>query len=160
MQHALAVQRDGVLGVFEIVGRVQIGNQPRLNRSQSQPLLGQGAGSGNVHTKEETDPAKMIGCFVARLADHRYVQMPADPITALSSGSALVCHAVISGCSGAFLKREPVEMSRIESMHRGPAVEPVAYKCGNALFPGDADQAWYKAVITGAVDRWGKPQHR
>ena len=51
-------------------------------------------------------------------------------------------------------------MSSIEPMHCGPAIEPVAYKCGNALFTCDADQAWHKAVIAVAVDRRGKPQHR
>src|SRR6202041_1477853 len=45
-------------------------------------------------------------------------------------------------------------------MHRGPAVEPVAYKCGNAFFACDANQAWHKALITGTVDRRRKPQHR
>ena len=102
----------------------------------------------------------MIGRFLARLPDDRYVQMSANDLSDLSSRYALVRHAVISGCSGAFLKREPVEMGSIEPMHRGPAVEPVAYKCGNALFTCDADQAWHKAVITIAVDRWGEPQHR
>ena len=51
-------------------------------------------------------------------------------------------------------------MSSIEPVHRGPAIEPVPYKCGNALFLCDADQAWDKAVIALAVDRWRKPQHR
>src|SRR5258708_31559473 len=51
-------------------------------------------------------------------------------------------------------------MSSIEPMHRGPAIEPVPYKCGNALFPRDADQVWHKAVITVAMDRRRKPQHR
>src|SRR5580658_9559302 len=45
-------------------------------------------------------------------------------------------------------------------MHRGPALEPVAYKCGDAFFTCDADQALHKAVITVVVDRWRKPQHR
>ena len=120
----------------------------------------QHAGSRSVYTKEVTDPAKMIGCFLARLADDRYVQMPANDLSDLSSRYALVGHTVISGYTGAFLKRESVEMSSIEPVHRGPAVEPLAYKCGNALFTRDADQAWHEAVITAAVDRWGKPQSR
>src|SRR4029077_13025789 len=119
--------------------------EPRLNRSPSQPILRQSAGSRAVHTKKEADPAKMIGCFLPRLADDRYVQLPADDLSDFSSRHALVRHAVISGCSRAFLKHEPVEMSSIESMHCGPAVESVAYKCGNALFPCDANQARHKA---------------
>ena len=154
------MQRNGVGSLFEIVRRVQIGNEPRLNRSPYQPFLRQSTGSRAVDTKKESDPAKMIGCFLPRLADDRYVQLPTDDLSDLASRYALVGHAVISGCRGAFLKRKPVEMSSIESMHRGPAVESVPYKCGNALFPCDANQARYKAVITVAVDRWRKPQHR
>jgi hypothetical protein len=67
--HGLTVQRDGVRGVFEIVRLLQIGNEARLNRSPSQSLLRLRAGSRAVYTKEERHPAKMIGCFLARLAD-------------------------------------------------------------------------------------------
>ena len=77
-RHALAVERHGIRSVFEIVLRVQISNEPRLNRSPSQSFLRLRAGSRAVDTKEESDPAKMIGCFLARLADDRHVQAPAD----------------------------------------------------------------------------------
>src|SRR5258705_6801842 len=114
--------------------RVQIGNEPRLNRSPSQPFLRLRAGSGAVHTEEESNPAKMIGCFLPRLADDRYVQLPADDLSDLASRYALVGHAVIARSSSPFLQHEPVQMSRIEPMHSGPAVEPVAYIRGNTLF--------------------------
>ena len=48
---------------------------------------------------------------------------------------------VIPGSCGAHLKHEPVEMSRIEPMHRRPEVELVAQICRNALFPRDADES-------------------
>src|SRR5580692_2074712 len=51
-------------------------------------------------------------------------------------------------------------MSGIEPVHRGPAIEPLPYKCGNALFTCDADQLRHKAVITVAMDRRRKPKHR
>src|SRR6266849_8590654 len=92
---ALVVQRNGIRGVFEIMLRVEIGNDPRLNRSPSQPFLRLRAGSRGVYTKEESHPAKMIGCFLTRLADDRYVQMPADDLRDLSSRYSLVGHAVI-----------------------------------------------------------------
>ena len=102
-----------------------------------------------------------IGCFAfARLADDRYVQMPADDLSDLSSWYALVGDSVIAGSRRPLLQHKPVEMSSIEPMHGGPAIAPVRDKCGNALFPCDANQALYKAVITVAVDRWRKPQHR
>src|ERR1700730_16516339 len=132
---------------------VKIRNKPRLNRSPSQPLLRLRAGSRAVDTKEGSDPTKVIGCLLARLADNRYVQMPADDLGDLSSQYALVGHAVIRGCS-AFLKREPVKVSGIEPVHCGPAVEPVADICRDALFTCDGDQARHKAVIPGPVDRW------
>src|SRR6202035_538865 len=102
----------------------------------------------------------MFGCFLARLADDRYIQMPTDDLSDLSSRYALVGHAVIRDSSGTFLKHKPVKVSGIESVHGGPAVEPGADICGHALFTCDANEAWHKAVITFAVDRWGKPQHR
>ena len=106
--------------------------------------------------KKRADPAKMIGCFLARLADDRYVQAPADDLSDLSSRNALVGYAVITASSRTFLQHEPVEMSSIEPVHRWPAVEPVAYISGNALFSCDADQLWHKAVIVLPVDGWRK----
>src|SRR5580692_8903971 len=93
--HGLAVQKGGVRNVFEIVLRVQIGNEPRLNRSPSQPFLRLRAGSRSVDTKEVNDPAKMIGGFLTRLADDGYVQMPSDDLSDRSRRYALVSHAVI-----------------------------------------------------------------
>src|ERR1700722_11757412 len=148
----LAVQGNGVPSVFEIVLGVQIGNEPWLNRSPSQPLLRLRAGSRSVYTKEASDPAKMIVCFLARLADDRYVQMPADNLRNLSSRYALVGHAVILGARGTFFEHEPIEMSSIKPVYRRPAVESVADKCGNTSFTCDANQARHTAVITAAVD--------
>jgi hypothetical protein len=102
----------------------------------------------------------MTGGFLARFANDPYIQLPANDSSYVSSRHALVGHAVIPCRDGTLLKRQPVEMGGIEPMHRKPAVKTVAYKCGNALFTCDANQAWHKAVITGAVDRWRKTQHR
>ena len=102
------MQRDGVGGVFEIVHRIQIGNEPRLNWSPSQPFLRQRAGGRAVDAKEAGDPAKMIGSCLARFADDRYVQAPADCLSDLSSRYALVGDAVIYGSGTTFLKYEPI----------------------------------------------------
>src|SRR6202042_3042359 len=112
------------------------------------------------YAKEASDPAKMIGCFLARLADDRYVQAPADCFSDRSSRYALVGHTVVPCSDGTVLEHEPVEMSSIEPMHGGPAIEPVPDKYGNTLFPCDADQTRHKAVVTGAMDRRGKTQDR
>jgi hypothetical protein len=102
----------------------------------------------------------MIGSCFARLAGDRCVQAMADCPSDLSSRYALVGDAVIRGPSSTFLTHEPIEMSSIEPVHCGPAIEPVPYKCGNSLFTCNADQLRHKAVITAAMDRRRKPQHR
>src|SRR5882757_8646149 len=132
--HALGVQGRGVRSVLEIVLRIQIRDEPRLDRSPSQPFLGQCAGSRAVDAKEASDPAEMIGCCLVRFADDRYVQATADCLSDLTSRHPLVSDAVIRGTRNTFLKNKPVKVSSIEPMHRGPAIEPVLYKCGNALF--------------------------
>src|SRR5438309_1149732 len=48
--------------------RVQIGNEPRLNRSPSQPFLCLRAGSRAVNAEEAGDPGKMISCCLVRFA--------------------------------------------------------------------------------------------
>jgi hypothetical protein len=57
------------------------------------------------------------------------------------------------GSCGTLLKHEPVEMSSIELVHRGPAVEPVAHIRRNALLTRETDEARNEAVITVAMDR-------
>src|SRR5580658_2371202 len=146
--------------MFEIVVGVQVGNQPGLYRPPSQSRLCLRARSRTVDTKEVSDPAKMIGCFLARFADNRYVQATADCLSDLSSRYALVGDAVIRGTSNTFLKHKPVKVSRIEPMHRWPAIKPVPYECRNSFFTRDADQTRHKAVVAIAVDRRRKPQHR
>src|SRR4029077_2034362 len=104
------MQRNGVSSVFEVVLRVQIGNNPRLNRAPSQPFLRQRAGSRAVDAKEASDPAKMIGCRLGRFADDRYVQATADCLSDLSSRYSLLGDAVIRGSSNTFLQHDPIEM--------------------------------------------------
>jgi hypothetical protein len=101
----------------------------------------------------------MIGGFLARLADDRYVQMPADDLSDLSNRYALVGNAMIGGSSSTFLKHKPVKVSGIESVHCGPTVEPVTHIRRNTFFTRDADESWNETVIPAAMDRWGKPQH-
>ena len=67
--------------------RVQIGNEPGLNRSPSQPFLCLRTGSWAIHTKEGSDPAEVFGCFLTRLADDGYVQVSADDIGDFRAGT-------------------------------------------------------------------------
>jgi hypothetical protein len=53
------------------------------------------------------------------------------------------------------LEHEPVEMSGIEPMHGGPAVEPVTHVGRDALLARQADEQGDKGVISIAMDRGG-----
>src|SRR5947207_2563411 len=119
------MHRHGIRSVFEIVLRVQIGNNPRLNRPPTHSFLRERARSRAVDTKEAPDPSKMVGCFLTRFTDDQYIQASADCLSDLSSRYALVGDAVIRGSSSTFLKHEPIEMSSIEPMHCRPAIERV-----------------------------------
>jgi hypothetical protein len=142
--------RDG----FEIVFRIQIRNEPRLNRSPSQPFPRLRAGSRTVHTKERSDPPEMIGGFLTRFSDDRYVQVLTDDLSDVSSRHAFVGQTVITASSRTLLQYEPVEMTGIEPMYCRPTVESLSYIRGNSLFPRDADQVWDKSVIAFSVYRW------
>ncbi len=53
--------------MFEIGRRVQIGNDPQLNRSPSQPFLRQRAGSRNVVTYQEPELSKVLAGLLREL---------------------------------------------------------------------------------------------
>jgi hypothetical protein len=59
---------------------------------------------------------------------------------------------VIVGSCGALLRSQPVEMSSIEPVHAGPAIEPVAYIRGHALLARDVDESRNEAVVAVTVD--------
>ena len=102
----------------------------------------------------------MLGCLLRRFANDRHIQVPADYISDVSERHALFGDAMIPGSRGTLLKHEPVKMSSIEPMHRGPAVEPIAYLDRNALLTCNADENRNEAMITIAMDRWRKAHHR
>ena len=152
MIYALGAQSHSFRGMSEIVFGVEVGEETRLNRSPSKLVLGFRASSGAIHGKEVGDPAEVIARLLGRFADDRHVQASANDLGDLSSRNSLIGDAMIPASGGPVLEHEPVEMSSIEPMYRGPAVEPLSDVCGNALFTGDADQSWYKAVIPVSMD--------
>ena len=77
----------------------------------------------------------MAGRLLRGLGDDRHVQAAADDLGDLSERHALVGDRVIPGPRRALLQRQPEETGRIEPVHRGPAVEPVAHVRRNALLP-------------------------
>ncbi len=126
---------------FEIARPVEIGNERRLLRLPPQQFPSSLARGRAVDRCDMHEPAKVVGYFLGGFGDDRHVQAAADHASDVSERHALVGKPVIPGSCGALLKHESVEMSRIEPMHRGPGVEPVAQICRNALFPRDADES-------------------
>src|SRR5882762_8807529 len=102
----------------------------------------------------------MVGCPLWGLGNHLHVQSPADYAGDFSNWHALIADRVIFGSSGTLLNRQPEEMGGVESMHRGPAVEPVTHIRRNALLPRDADDCRNEAVVAVTVDSGRKPYHR
>jgi hypothetical protein len=98
-------------------------------------------------------PAKVVDCFLGGLGDDRQVQAPADHASDVSERHTLFGDPLIPGSCGTLLQHEPVEMSSIEPVDRGPAVEPVAHIRRNAPLPRATDQERNEAVIPVAMDR-------
>src|SRR5579864_5679325 len=89
----------------------------------------------------------MSGCLVGRLADDGHIQAPADHASDVTERHTLIGDAVIAGAGRTLLKHEPVEAGSIQTMYRGPAVEPVSDIGGNAFLTRDANQSRDEAVI-------------
>src|SRR5271154_5108053 len=105
------------------------------------------------------EPAKVLGCLLRRLGDDRHIQAPADDLRDLSKRYTLFCDRVIAGSSRSLLKRQPVEMSSIEPMRRGPAVKAVADIRRDTFLTGHIDHAGDEALLDWVVDL-RKPHHR
>lgn len=99
----------------------------------------------------------MSSRLLARLAGNRHIQMSADDLSDVSEWHALVGNSVIRSSCGTFLEREPIKMSSIEPVHRGPAVETITHIRRNSFFLRDSDETRNKAVIAFAMDRGWQP---
>ena len=143
---------------FEGTRVIQIFNQPRqFSRMPSQPFLRQRAGSGTVDAHEEPEEAKMLRRRLRGHGDDRHFQTPADCLSDLSQRHALFVDRVIPGSRRLFiiralLQREPVERGSIQPMHRGPAVEPVAYIRRDTFFASHSDQVGDEALLVPVMD--------
>src|SRR5205809_3845844 len=124
----------------EVAGPVDIRNQPRPLRLPTQLLPSALTRSLVVDRCKVGEPAKVLGCFLRGLADDRNVETAPDNPGDLSKRHALFRDPMISGSRRTLLKYEPIKMSSIEPVHRGPVVEPFAHICRNPLSPRDADQ--------------------
>jgi hypothetical protein len=59
-------------------------------------------------------------------ADDRHTETPTDDVRDVPERNAFLRHAVISRGWGVALERQPEQRGRVETMYRGPVVEPIA----------------------------------
>src|SRR5258707_2238130 len=84
--------------------------------------------------------------FLRRPADDRHNQVAADHASDVSEPHALFGHPLIPGSFGTPFKHEPIEMSSIKPVHRGPAIEPITHIRRNALLTHETDEKRNEAV--------------
>src|SRR5437016_2660063 len=94
----------------------------------------------------------MLGCLLGGFGDDRYVQAAADCLSDLSQRHAFFGDRVIAGSRGTLLQHESVEMGRIEPVHGGPAVEPVADKRRDTFLASKSDQIGDEALLVSVMD--------
>ena len=102
-------------------------------------------------------PKKAKMCLLRGLGDGRHIHAAADHASDVSKRNAFVADAVIADSCRTILQHEPVQTSRIEPVHRGPAVEPLTYVSRCSLLTRDADECRNEAVIAVAMHRGRKP---
>jgi hypothetical protein len=110
-------------------------------------------------TKYPSQP-KWSAASSGGLGDDRHIQVAADDVSDVSKRHALFGDPVIPGSRRTLLKRQPEEMRSIESVHRGPAVEPVADKRRDTLLASQSDHVGDEALLHSVVDRWRQAHHR
>ena len=137
---------------LEIASPLEVGNQPGLLRLPAQHFPSSLARGGHVQRRKGLEPAKVVSRVLRGFADDRQVQSAADDLGYVSEQQPFFGDSVISGTCGTLLKGQPVNTSRIEPVHSGPAVASIPHIGRNAFFTRDADEGWNEAVIAIAVD--------
>src|ERR1700675_207674 len=102
----------------------------------------------------------MISCILGGFGDNRNVQAASNDCSNISERNSLFSNPVKPSPRSSLLKCQPKKIGSIESVHSGPAIEPVAHICRNAFFTCNPDESWNEAVIAVAVDGWRKTHHR
>ena len=133
--------------VVEVVAVIQVLDQPGVGRLPGQQLAGQLAGRGVVQRDEGAEEGEVLIRVLGRDAGARQAELAADVLRDVPEGHAIVSDRVQprSGRSG--LQRQPVYARRVERVHRGQLVGPVAEIAGDALLASDADQGRAEAVV-------------
>jgi hypothetical protein len=88
----------------------------------------------------------MVSCLFRELGNDRHVQTATDDLSDLPARHSLFSDRVVPGARS-LLQREPIEVSGIEAVHCGPAVEPIADIRRNTFFAGYSDHVRDEALL-------------
>src|SRR5215472_18084798 len=102
----------------------------------------------------------MVSCFLGGLGDDRHLQVSANYASDVSNRHALLGDPMKPDSRPTLLERQPEEVRSIEPVHRGPAVEPLADICRDALLTRSGDESRNEGVIAVAVYRRRKAYQR
>src|SRR5579864_3195199 len=128
----------GTLELREISVFFHVRQKAEFLRLPSQCLARASTGGGIVERDEVRHPVEMCAPLVLSEAPDREAEPCANRFRNRAHGHALFGDSMISASRGSFLNHEPVELSSIEPVHRGPAVEAVAHIRRNALLARNA----------------------
>src|SRR6185369_164629 len=110
----------------EIVGLIEIGEEPRLLRLPSQHRPRPRARTRDVHAREPGEPAEMAGRLFGSLGDDRHAEPAPDHLGDRLERDTLIVDRVKGAALDALFERKPVEARGIEPVHAGPAVLSIA----------------------------------
>src|SRR5260370_41069363 len=102
--------------------------------------LGREAKIRKVSAGEGGEPSKMGGRPFGRYGNHRHFQTSADNFSNVAHRHALFGHGVIPRAFNQLLERQPVETSRIENVHRRPAVASITHIGGYTLLASELNR--------------------
>ncbi len=121
------------------------GCQPRHDRVRALEL-------GQSMPTNRGEPAKMLIGFLGRLSDYGNVQTATDHLSDLPERHALLRNRVERPAFSTALERKPINPSRVEPMHSGPAIVPSANIGGHAFLSRNIDKAGQETMISQAMD--------
>jgi hypothetical protein len=113
-----------------------------------------------IHIGKGGEPAEMFGRRLGSLGHNRHIQPAADQGGDVLEQHTLLGNRVITVAAGPPFNGKPVDGSRIQPVHRGPAVEPFADIGRHALFAREVDEVRYEAMVAVTMNRRRKTDHR
>src|SRR5579871_4017842 len=138
---------------LEIAVSFQIGQQPGLRRLPRQLLARSLAGGRAVAREEVREPPEVRRGLRGGHAQQRQFQTAPDRGSDVAGRYAFLGNPVEPGSRGPVLDCLPEQTGGVQTVHRGPPVQPVADVRRYPLLARDADERRNEAVIAVAVHR-------